>query len=95
MGARKLQRQTSFKCAQANNHQAWEQVLGAFYNRGIDIGESERDGISYILESAGTILGVAEYLQNVSESTPLFTTSFPLTKPKPRPNLTPPTSPAS
>jgi hypothetical protein len=50
----------------ANNHQAWEQVLGGFYNRGIDIGESDRDGISYILEAAGTILGVAEYLQNVS-----------------------------
>jgi hypothetical protein len=53
-------------CIRAKNHQAWEQVLGGFYNRGIDIGESDRDGISYILEAAGTILGVAEYLQNVS-----------------------------
>jgi hypothetical protein len=41
-------------------------VLGAFYNRNIDIGDNERDGISYILESAGTVLTVAEYLECVS-----------------------------
>ncbi|KAM0715216.1 hypothetical protein Q7P37_009681 [Cladosporium fusiforme] len=43
---------------------AWEQVLGAFYNRGIDIGDNEHDGLEYLLESAGTVLAVAEYLHN-------------------------------
>ena len=43
-------------------------MLGAFYNRNIDIGDNERDGIEYLLHSAGSVLAAAEYLQNVSES---------------------------
>lgn len=46
-------------------------MLGAFYNRNIDIGENDRDGIEYILEGAGTILTAAEYLKCVSELCPL------------------------
>lgn len=38
------------------------------YNRTIDIGDNDRDGIDYILESAGTILMAAEYLSSVSGS---------------------------
>jgi hypothetical protein len=38
------------------------------YNRPLDIGDHERDGIEYILDSAGTVSRVASYLQNVNET---------------------------
>lgn len=50
----------------ANPVQAWEKVLGAVYSQRVDIGDSENDSIDYILESAGNVLAVAEYLGNVS-----------------------------
>jgi hypothetical protein len=54
-------------------------VLGAFYNRNIDIGDNERDGIEFLLGSAGSVLAAAEYLQNVSESMLSFHLPFQIT----------------
>jgi hypothetical protein len=48
-------------------------VLGAFYNRPIDIGDKDNDGLDYILSTAGSVLNVADYLGNVSE----FLRTFP------------------
>jgi hypothetical protein len=42
-------------------------VLGAFYNRPIDIGDKDNDGLDYILSTAGNVLNVADYLGSVSE----------------------------
>ena len=41
-------------------------MLGAFYNRNIDIGDKDEDSIGHILRTAGNVLAVAEYLNNVS-----------------------------
>lgn len=40
-------------------------MLGAFYNRGLDLGDKEQDGQEFIVTSALEVQKVAEYLDCV------------------------------
>jgi len=45
--------------------QAYNSVLGAFYNIPIDLGDFENDDMAEILTRASNVLDVAEYLEAV------------------------------
>ncbi|OQN98607.1 hypothetical protein B0A48_15870 [Cryoendolithus antarcticus] len=55
---------------------AWDQVLGAFYNRPLDIGDDNKDNIDFILELAMEVLKIAEYLQCIKLISPLITNTL-------------------